>query len=192
MIYSSINNIVIVLFNGLHLYFYLSFFLLLFIIVGLVFLTCIKKLTYSNIRKGLYVLILGIAFILMNINVYFLYELVRFVSEDNQKSDGPNKLIGAFYRTQKIADQIKKVIPNACNAELITDIDVGQDPGAYNLRVLAYHLYPIDIRQVRSKDPECFIYIDKAEWLQLIPNGYSAVRFSENFGVAWDPKRSSL
>ena len=66
-------------------------------------------------------------------------------------------------------------------ADFITDINTQIDPGMYRQRLLAYLLYPIDIRDLRQGEKEYLIFFGKENASAHVPKDYIVLN-------QWDPK----
>lgn len=186
----TINNIEIGDFFGIHLYFIFFIFFLVLFISGLFFLVSRRSFSWKNTQKVASRSILGISVFFMIMQFLFLKEWARYSCDLARNEGRPDLMAQSFYRTKRIATIIERVLPSNCNTELVTDLDLSQGEGAYNLRALSYHLYPIDIGKVRSGKQRCFIFIDKENWQDYVPEGISFVKFEDQFGVAWGSQRS--
>lgn len=83
--------------------------------------------------------------------------------------------------------RIRQDFPGRYRAELITDIDMTQDPGMFMNRALAYFLYPIDIRGIRFPEPvQALIMVQKMNAEDFIPDGFSiAAQYSDEYFIAF-------
>jgi len=88
---------------------------------------------------------------------------------------------GALKEIVDFAGFCKQRLPGIHSCELISDLDMSRDPGMFLHRTLAYHLYPIDIRDIRSVPSDCVIVFAAANALSRVPEGYGVV------GI-WGPK----
>ena len=85
-----------------------------------------------------------------------------------------------FGNTYLYARDVKKLIPGKHTGELITSLDVAQDPGMFIHRALAYHLYPVDIRGIRGEAPDCLIVFMKDRAIESVPADYRIVRIFDD------------
>ena len=63
-------------------------------------------------------------------------------------------------------------LPGAVQADFLSDIDISLDPGTYFHRLLAYELYPVDIRNIREGAKKYLIIFYKENAADGIPPGY--------------------
>lgn len=66
-------------------------------------------------------------------------------------------------------------IPGYKNAQLITDLDINQDPGMFIHRLLAYYLYPIDIRKIRQNEPDYLLFFMKENAKDFVPDNFQII-----------------
>ena len=71
-----------------------------------------------------------------------------------------------------LAQYCKSVLPNDTSAKFITDLDLSTDPGMGYHRMLAYFLYPIDMRDVRKKETNAIIAIAKHHAKESVPDNF--------------------
>ncbi len=79
---------------------------------------------------------------------------------------GQTKMSERYYyketeRIKHITRVIRQYLPKQCGTQLITDRSLTQDPDLYMTRLLAYFLYPIDMRGMRDKPQDYLIVFDK-------------------------------
>ncbi len=90
-----------------------------------------------------------------------------------------------FYNTRNIyslAQYYKSHLSERQKVQLVTDLDLSKDPGMIAQRMLAYFLYPIDVRGIRQEPPTALIFFAKHNALASVPEGFQilAVRDEEN------------
>ncbi len=92
-----------------------------------------------------------------------------------------------FKNLYRFPHMISQDFPGRYRAELITDIDTTKDPGMFAHRAVAYFLYPIDIRGIRSPEPlEARIMVDKENAEDFIRDGFVIdFRYSDSFVIAF-------
>ena len=78
-------------------------------------------------------------------------------------------------KTYVFAQYCKRNLPGSHNAEFMTDSDLSRDPGMINHRMLAYFLYPIDIRNVRNESKDSLIIFKKKDALSYVPAEYKVI-----------------
>ena len=64
------------------------------------------------------------------------------------------------YAFSQIYSRYKQEI---CNPKLVSDLDFSKDPAMTWQRYLAYSLYPIDIRKIRSDSYNSLIFFSKKD-----------------------------
>lgn len=70
-------------------------------------------------------------------------------------------------------------------ADFITDMDLANDPGMITHRMLAYHLYPIDIRGIREEAADSLILFKKKNAVASVPENFEIIgRFDEDSLIA--------
>jgi hypothetical protein len=72
----------------------------------------------------------------------------------------------------QFAAECRRLLPGAHIGLLLTDMDITIDPGMLTQRILAYFLYPIDIRGIHAGTPDCLILYNKKNAAKNIPPGY--------------------
>lgn len=77
-----------------------------------------------------------------------------------------------FGHTYRYARDVKEWVPGKHTGELITSLDISQDPGMFMYRALAYHLYPVDIRGIRGEPADCLIVFMKDHAVESVPPDY--------------------
>ena len=94
-------------------------------------------------------------------------------------------LHGKRYR---FAAVVQKVLPGYHRAEFLTDMDMSHDPGMFYHRVLAYHLYPIDIRGIHDAEPDTLVIYNHKNAETLVNPPYRIVeKFDPRHLVAVKP-----
>jgi hypothetical protein len=78
-----------------------------------------------------------------------------------------------FSEIKQFAELCQTVAPGKQQADFITDMNTNADPGMYIFRLLAYHLYPIDIRDVRPNEKKYLIIFQKENGLSYVSSNYS-------------------
>jgi len=83
------------------------------------------------------------------------------------------------------SQQCKRILPGYRSAKLITDMDMTRDPGMITHRMLAYFLYPIDIRGIHKEDPNTLIIFAKDNAGESVPDNFKTViKFNDEYVVA--------
>ena len=133
-----------------------------------------------------------IVVIFMVMQVYFLKALISHNFQTLSHREKTNPMAAAFYKMESIADQIKDVLPATSKVLVVTDFDKSRDPGMYSINALAYHLYPIDAKGLRSKEVDCHVFLEKNDWKNHVPKGFSIIEFNERNGVACRKEAEAL
>lgn len=66
----------------------------------------------------------------------------------------------------------RQTLPGFHNARLLTDMDLSKDPGMITHRVLAYFLYPIDIRNIRNGPVDSLILFANRNAIANVPEDF--------------------
>ncbi len=76
-------------------------------------------------------------------------------------------------------------IKGPARAKFISDMDINRDPYMLMHRMMAYYLYPIDIRHVHPGEPEYLLFFLKKDPEQAVPADYEIIaRQGTNFLIA--------
>lgn len=70
----------------------------------------------------------------------------------------------------------RQALPGRHKAALITDMDITSDPGMLHHRILAYFLYPIDIRDILPGETDCLVIFKKPDAVNEVPPGFEIVK----------------
>ncbi len=131
-----------------------------------------QALTLPSLLSGVLTGTLLITMALQTIGQTY-YFIHKFQSVGGKKA--VDRYPGALKGTVDFAGFCKQRLPGSHNCELISDLDTYRDPGMFLHRTLAYHLYPIDIRDIRSAPSDCVIVFATADALSRVPKGYGVV-----------------
>jgi hypothetical protein len=82
---------------------------------------------------------------------------------------------GALKEIVNFAEFCKQKLPGKYSCQLITDFDMSRDPGMFFHRTLAYHLYPIDIRDIRRSPANCAIVFIAQNPRSRVPKSYDVI-----------------
>ncbi len=69
----------------------------------------------------------------------------------------------------------RSVLPGPHRANFMTDMDLNNDPGMITHRMLAYHLYPIDIRGIREEAADSLIIFKKKNAVADVPDDFEII-----------------
>jgi hypothetical protein len=147
-------------------------------------LLCNKKLRNTMADLLATTLILNFFYILffimaaetMTFNAALNQTLHKTTEEKLQQQSG-----GIFYHAQ----WIKQHIQEPASARLISSLDFSRDPGMRSHRLLAFFLYPIDIREVRKEPEEYIIFFHAKNPQSNVPEGYEIIAiYDENNMIA--------
>ncbi len=75
---------------------------------------------------------------------------------------------------------VQKKITEPRSAKFITDLNTAQDPGMLMHRQIAYFLYPIDIRGIRSEPVDVLILFEKKAAKNYVPEDFETVYSMNN------------
>lgn len=127
------------------------------------------------------------------LSVFFIFISLQMISQWNifQKeiSQYHNRTLHEinllrFGKIYRFTQYLKKIRPGAHKAKLLTDVNLNQDPGMYGHRVLAYHLYPIDIR-IKKGEVDTLIFFNKKDFKKNVPQNFQIIEnFNDNIGLA--------
>lgn len=126
-------------------------------------ITALKHTTYAT---------LCIVFILQTFNqaIYLAHEYKTYADKPvSERCPGwlaSAHTSGAFFR---------KILPEARSAQFISDLDITQEFGMILYGATAYHLYPIDIRNIRQEPSDTIIVTEKKKPLESIPGNYKII-----------------
>jgi len=71
------------------------------------------------------------------------------------------------------------------SCQFLTDKDLSRDPGMLDFRIIAYFLYPVDLRNIRAEEQDCLVVYDKKNATQFVPADYRIVqKFDDRHLVA--------
>ncbi len=101
---------------------------------------------------------------------YFIREFRRI---DGKKT--ADRYPGALKKIVDFAGFCKQKLPGKHSCQLITDLDMSRDPGMFFHRTLAYHLYPIDIRDIRRSPADCAIVFIAQNPQSRVPKDYDVI-----------------
>lgn len=101
---------------------------------------------------------------------YFIREFRRI----NGKKTA-DRYPGALKKIVDFAGFCKQKLPGKHSCQLITDLDMSRDPGMFFHRTLAYHLYPIDIRDIRRSPADCAIVFIAQNPQSRVPKDYNVI-----------------
>lgn len=101
---------------------------------------------------------------------YFIREFRRI---DGKKT--ADRYPGALREIVDFAGFCKQKLPGKHSCQLITDLDMSRDPGMFFHRTLAYHLYPIDIRDIRRSPADCAIVFIAQNPQSRVPKDYDVI-----------------
>lgn len=157
-------------------YFYISLIMLLSIIIVYTLKMSVwrrqQALDLPSLLSGVLIGTLLITMVLQTIGqtYYFTHE---FQWIDGKKI--ADRYPGALKEIVDFAGFCKKKWPGKHSCQLITDLDMSRDPGMFFHRTLAYHLYPIDIRDIRRSPADCAIVFIAENPLSRVPKGYDVI-----------------
>lgn len=77
----------------------------------------------------------------------------------------------------------QKQAPGKSQGVFFTDMDIYHNPEMYYHRLLAYNLYPLDIRDIREGEKEYCIFYLKNDAVQAVPEGYSILDSYGSLGL---------
>lgn len=91
-----------------------------------------------------------------------------------------------FARPKEIATAFRRAVGDRpLRGQFISDLDISRDPGMLEHRSFAFFLYPVDIRNVYSQDPEAWVAYRKTNAAAEVPEGYTIVyQYDENNLIA--------
>ncbi len=112
-------------------------------------------------------LVLVIAFQTINQAKYFMTIFDKYHGKTIEERRQP-----LLREISRFAQYCQEKLPGRHNAQFLSDLDLSNDPGMFIHRVLAYYLYPIDIRDIRQWPKDSLIIFYKKEAAQHIPEGY--------------------
>ena len=83
------------------------------------------------------------------------------------------EIFGTPYRYAVLC---RDLLPGEHTGRLVTDMDTGRDPGMFDSRILAYFLYPIDIRKIRGDKPaDVLLIYEKKDADKYVPDDYRII-----------------
>jgi len=88
------------------------------------------------------------------------------------KSLHERQLILNYGKVYQFARHARLLLKDHPSAQLITDMDITTDPGMYIRNFLAYHLYPVDMRNIRGEPVDNLIIFRKKNALQSVPEDF--------------------
>lgn len=102
------------------------------------------------------------------------YARVEFRTFAGKSGDEKNAAI-AGEKLYSFIQYCRKILPGAHNARFLMDMDLSNDPGMITHRMLAYYLYPIDIRGVRSGPIDSLIIFAKKDAVAGVPDDFKII-----------------
>lgn len=108
---------------------------------------------------------------LYNFKYYYKFENELFGNKSIEEKNA-NLYDGIAYQYSRFCHAN---IQGHRNAQLITDADLSREPGMLAHRMLAYYLYPIDIREVRKKEPDYLLFFMKKNAKEHIPHNFEVI-----------------
>lgn len=108
---------------------------------------------------------------LYNFHYYYKFEKQLF-SGKSLAEKNLNLSYGTAYRYSSFCHHY---IRGHQNARLITDVDINKEPGMLDHRMMAYYLYPIDIRDVRKKEPDYLLFYRKKNASDHVPDNFQII-----------------
>ncbi len=88
------------------------------------------------------------------------------------KSEAERLKLTSIRQSLEMAEFCKQLLPGPHKADFVTDMDMDHGPNMLLHRSLAFHLYPIDIRDVRQQRSDSWIAFNKANARAHIPEGF--------------------
>ncbi len=146
-----------------------------------IFLERNRKAVLQNIVFGLIVLHF----------VFYFFQIAGLISDLDKDFDVSGwrlVKVGHYWSGPEnpkiLAERIKLILPRSrMKLDFQSDFPTDKDPYFYLGRSLAYHLYPVDIRGVRSGISDGCLFLDVYGLPGVIPSEYKTVLFLEK-GVA--------
>lgn len=86
-------------------------------------------------------------------------------------------------RIHSFARYCRRILPGSHNARFLTDMDMSKDPGMISHRMLAYFLYPIDIRGVRDGRTDSLIIFDKKNAVASILDDFRILGTFDQYSI---------
>ena len=110
---------------------------------------------------------------------HFFSEIEQFSGQSLSK-----KKYDLFKWPYAISLHCRAHFPGKHRSTFITDLDVARDPAMTFHRRLAYHLYPIDIRNIRTDQPvDCYTIVCRENAESAIPEGVQNVFPYDQFSI---------
>jgi 2'-5' RNA ligase len=158
------------------------------------FLSLLLRLLADKIFKKQYQSFISI----LSSTLFFIYTLTTISLTINWAIHSKNvfKAVSGLTIEEKYAQFIgggvyifskhcQSLLPGYHSAELISDMDFSRDPGMLTHRMLAYFLYPIDIRGIHKKEPEVMIFFAKDNAEKNVPENFRTLfKFNEQYLIA--------
>ena len=149
---------------------FLNFILLYFI--KKIFKSDVFKIKQSLMPPTLSLLFTVYIFVIfiqtLSLSLHAHREYVQFSGKSTDQKYG--EILKSIYI---LPQRTKKLFPGYHKAELITDLNLTEDPGQLYYRQMAYFLYPIDIRGIhKHADPDLALIFFKQNAIAHVPDGY--------------------
>lgn len=157
-------------------YFYIYLILILSITtIYMLKMTVWRTHEMLNLRSLLYG-VMGAA-LLVTVSLQTIGQTYYFVRESQwySKKAPANRYPGALKEIVEFAGFCKEKLPGNHSCQFISDLNLSNDPGMFFHRTLAYHLYPIDIRDIRRDPIDCAIVFVAANPRTRVPEGYDII-----------------
>ena len=91
-------------------------------------------------------------------------------------SKTPEQKYSLFAREEYLFAQLcHRLLPGPHSAQFVFGQDVSRDPGMIKRNALAYFLYPIDIRDIRSEEKDSLIIYKHQDARALVPPNYTII-----------------
>ncbi len=117
--------------------------------------------------------------------LFYLLSVLQTISQiDNaraefkiftNKSNDEKNIAIAGKKLYGFVQYCRKILPGVHNAQFLTDMDLSNDPGMITQRMLAYYLYPIDIRNVRNDPLDSLIVFAKKDAVANVPDDFRII-----------------
>jgi len=157
-----------------NLYIYCIFLFSIFISI-LIYKFVAKNLKISPQQVMFYVSCILFVIVTLNqlFNFHFYYKFERNLFSGKSLQEKNLRLnYGLAYTYSSFCHHY---IKGYQNAQLITDVNINKDPGMLDHRMIAYYLYPIDIRNVRKKQPDYILFYMKNEAREHVPDEFEII-----------------
>ena len=146
-----------------------------------------RKERKQNVRPYLSMVLATCFCIFFLVNILQMGPLVKFFKKDIRLFSGKPlhekhmKITHGF--TSVYARMSKEVLPGFHSAAFVSDIDIHKSPGMLIHRMLAYYLYPIDMRQMRKEPIDCMVLFHKKNAEEYIPDDFEILRVLDNKNI---------